>query len=307
MPKCMKCMEEYEQMDFCPYCGRKRDAASVYADQIPEETILNRRFIIGEALRKDRAGFLYIAWDALLEQKVYIREWFPVGLAGRTEGQIRVECETDPGLWEDLEDAFLVHMENLHKRQEISQLLPVYTFFRENNTVYCVMEYVEGMTLRTLLRKNNPLSLPAAENIMEKLKNAVAVLHQNGMIHGNITPDNIMLCQSGELKLLDPSWSGDVMDEIRNMVFWSRYVPASYRKAPLRKSAETDKYSMAAVFYRMLTGEEPYGILNENKKLKLPSVSEYGIMIPKQTEKQIMKDLEEYEKTEKGFLSFLHR
>ena len=93
MPKCMKCMEEYEQTDFCPYCGRKRDAVSVYTDQIPEETILNRRFIIGDAVRKDRIGFLYIAWDALLEQKVYIREWFPVKTACRTQGQIQVKSE----------------------------------------------------------------------------------------------------------------------------------------------------------------------------------------------------------------------
>ena len=143
MPKCMKCMEEYEQTDFCPYCGRKRDAASVYTDQIPEETILNRRFIIGDAVRKDRIGFLYIAWDALLEQKVYIREWFPVKTACRTQGQIQVKSEVSQDLWKRLEDAFLVHMEKLHKRQDISQLVPVYAFFRENNTVYSVMEYVK--------------------------------------------------------------------------------------------------------------------------------------------------------------------
>ena len=64
---------------------------------------------------------------------------------------------------------------------------------------------------------------------------------------------------------------------------------------------------MAAVFYRMLTGEEPYGVLNENMKRKLPSISEYGITVPKQMEKQIMKDLGESEKEEKGFLSFFHR
>ena len=93
MPKCMKCMEEYKQENFCPYCGRRRDAYTVYIDQIPEETILNRRFIIGEAIRKDRIGFLYIAWDALLEQKVWIREWFPVKMAGRKQGQLQVENE----------------------------------------------------------------------------------------------------------------------------------------------------------------------------------------------------------------------
>ena len=255
MPKCMKCMEEYDQTDFCPYCGRKRDAASVYTDQIPEETILNRRFIIGDAVRKDRIGFLYIAWDALLEQKVYIREWFPVKTACRAQGQIQVKSEVSQDLWKRLEDVFLSHMEKLHKRQDISQLIPVYAFFRENNTVYSVMEYVNGMTLRELLSRQNPLSLPVAENIMAKLQDAVSGLHQNKIVHGNITPDNIILCQNGEVKLLDPSWSGDALDDIKNTIFWSRYVPASYRKVPLQKSTETDKYSMAAVFYRMLTGE----------------------------------------------------
>ena len=157
MPKCMKCMEEYEQTDFCPYCGRKRDAVSVYTDQIPEETILNRRFIIGDAVRKDRIGFLYIAWDALLEQKVYIREWFPVKTACRTQGQIQVKSEVSQDLWKRLEDAFLVHMEKLHKRQDISQLVPVYAFFRENNTAYCVLSDTE-FKKRSVLRMN-PLRL----------------------------------------------------------------------------------------------------------------------------------------------------
>ena len=307
MPKCMKCMEEYEHEKFCPYCGRKRDAASVYNDQIPEETILNRRFIMGEAVRKDRIGFVYIAWDALLEQKVYIREWFPVKLADREPGQAEVHSELEQKLWERLLEAFLGQAEKLHKCQDISRLIPVYTFFRENHTAYSVMEYVEGMTLREVLNRQNPLELSVAENIMGNLQNTVSVLHQNGIIHGNITPDNIILCQNGELKLLDPSWNGDAMDEIKNAVFWSRYVPASYKKVPLHKTTETDQYSIASVFYRMITGEEPYGVLKENMKKKLPTVSEYKIIVPKQIEKQIMKVLGENEKTDRGYCVFFHK
>ena len=307
MPKCMKCMEEYEQENFCPYCGRKRDAGSVYNDQIPEETILNRRFIMGEAVRKDRIGFVYIAWDALLEQKVYIREWFPVKLADRELGKTEVHSGLEQELWEGLLEAFLGQAEKLHKRQDISRLIPVYTFFRENHTAYSVMEYVEGTTLREVLNRQNPLELSVAENIMGNLQNAVSVLHQNGVIHGNITPDNIILCQNGELKLLDPSWNCDAMDEIKNTVFWSRYVPDSYKKVPLQKTAETDRYSMASVFYRMITGEEPYGVLKENMKRKLPPMSEYKITVPKQIEEQIMKDLGESEKTERRFLGFFHK
>lgn len=305
MPKCMKCMEEYGHEKFCPYCGRKRDASSVYTDQIPEETILHRRFIIGEAIRKDRIGFLYIAWDALLEQKVYIREWFPVNLAVRNQGQ--VDSEIDQTLWEQLEEEFLIHAEKLHKIQEISQLLPVYTFFRENNTGYYVMEYENGTTLREILRKKNPLDLQEAQEIMQRLELTVDVLHQNGIIHGNLTPDNIFVCNNGKVKLLDPAWSGTALDEIRNAVFWSRYVPVSYKKIPLQRNINTDKYSMAAVFYRMITGEEPYGVLKETMKRRLPSASEYGIPVPKQIEKQMMKDLGEDEKTEKGFFSFFHK
>ena len=307
MPKCMKCMEEYKQENFCPYCGRRRDADTVYIDQIPEETILNRRFIIGEAIRKDRIGFLYIAWDSLLEQKVWIREWFPVKMAGRKQGQLQVESEINRTLWDQLEEEFLVNAEKLHKRQEISQLIPVYTFFRENNTAYCVMEHINGVTLREILRKKNPLEFQAAEDIMKKMESAVSALHQSGIIHGNLTPDNVMLCHDGNLKLLDPSWTGEAMNEVRNAVFWSRYVPASYKKAPFQKSADTDKFSMAAIFYRMITGEEPYGVLKETIKQKLPSVSDYGIAIPKQIEKQIMKDIGEDAKTEKGLLSFFHK
>lgn len=305
MPKCMKCMEEYEKLDFCPYCGRKRDATAAYENQIPNETILNQRYIIGDAIRKDRIGFLYMAWDALLEQKVFIREWFPVRISRRnTELLVASECSKQ--IWNRMVKSFCMQMDNLHRHQDVTQLLSIYRYFCENNSAYAVMEYVEGMTLRDLLRRKNPLNLVESENIMEKLKNAVKELHRNSIVHGNITPDNIFLCQDGDIKLLDPIWTDSIMDKIKNTLFWSRYVPAYYKEVPLSLSEEIDEYSMAAVFYRLLSGEEPYGVMSPEMEEKLPFISEYGIAVSKQTEKEIMEKLRENNKSKKGFLSFLH-
>ncbi len=291
MPKCMICMQDYDQQDFCPFCGAPKEPKPLDMGQIPEETILNRRFIIGEVVNVDRIGFLYNAWDALLERKVLIKEWYPKGLTARGEDHLKADPEMNPDLWEELCRQFSMQAERLHKLQDLPILLPIYMVFQENNTVYYVMEYQAGTTLREMLQRENPMPPKKAEGIMNGVREALAFLKKQNLVHGNLTPDNIFFSENGEIKFLNLAWFSKEMETIRYTVFQGRYAPPAYSQLPLHLDEAIDEYSLNAIFYRLLSGEEPVAAVNRRKKEKMYSISELGISVPAALEKKIMKGL----------------
>lgn len=305
MAKCMRCMQDYEQQEYCPFCGAEGNLKAADIGQIPVETILNRRFIIGDLISSDRIGFTYLAWDALLERKVVIKEWFPCALAEREANGLDVKGGMDENLWERLNQQFLEHAQKLHKLQDIPALVPIYTFFRENNTSYYVMEFLEGRTVRGMLQRENPLDPSAAEKLMEKITQALEILHNKGIIHGNLSPDNIFLCRTGEIRFLNPAWFSEEMKTIRYTVFQGKYAPFDYEKASFIQNKEMDTYGVCAVYYRLITGCDPVSALQRIKKEKLPSISDYGVKISAHTEKEIMEGLKNPDRSGNGMLRFL--
>lgn len=302
MPKCMRCMTDYSQQKFCPCCGRKRDSASAFEEQIPEGSVLNSRFVAGEARYRDRIGFLYTGWDNFMQKKVFIKEWYPVKIAERKEDGLTVETSAEKELWDRLNELFLVQASRFQNPDCMRGILPGISCFQENNTAYYVLEYMEGITLRELLQRENPLPLSLAEQIAGQVNQILEEFHKRNMIHGNISPENIFITEKGEICLLNPAWFGSEMDSIRYMVFWSRYAPVEYMEPPLMPDLKIDRFQTASVFYRMITGEEPYGVLREEKKERLPSVWEYGVEIPDELDRKLMEVLGEKYKRKSLFL-----
>lgn len=291
MQKCMRCMNDFDQQEYCPYCGRRADLPPVDAGQLLQETILKGRFIIGEVKARDRIGFTYIAWDALLERSVLIREWFPFRLAKRLEGHTGVEMDMgkDKTLCSSLNSQFVSYAKRLCRLQNIPFLVPVYTGFEENGTAYYVMENAEGITLREMLEMQNPLDEYTAMSLSRRIREAVKILHENKIIHGNLSPDNILLGKNDEIRFLNPAWYCQDMEKIRYTVFLGRYASPAYLEKNFQPEREMDTYSIAAIEYRMLTGEEPQGPLVSGKNI-VP-ISEFGVKISAENEKRILREL----------------
>lgn len=85
-------------------------------------------------------------------------------------------------------------------------------FFRENGTAYIVMEYLEGITLKQYLQTYGPISVEEMQNIFAPILEALDKIHQNGVIHRDISPDNIMCLPEGEAKLMDFGAARDYTD-----------------------------------------------------------------------------------------------
>lgn len=288
MPKCMKCMRDYAQQKFCPFCGTEGGRRMSDIGQIPEETILNRRFIIGELISADALGFTYTAWDALLERQVAIKEWFPAGIAVREPNRLDVTFRMDPALAQELQQQFLDHAGRLHKMQNISVLVSIYTFFQENHTAYYVMEYLSGQSIGAMLGRENPLEPARAGEIMQKVYAALDTIHKAGLYHGNLTPDNIFLCSDGGIKLLNFGWTSAALEKISYAIFKGSYATYHYYRLPLQGTPDLDRYSACAVYYRMLAGEPPESASMQLDGIELSPISDFGVEIPKETEDGIL-------------------
>lgn len=298
-------MQDYGTQEYCPFCGAPTALNASDRGQMPVETILNRRFIIGEPLGKDRIGFTYIAWDALLERRVLVKEWFPVKLAKRGENHLDVEFFMEEERSKKLKEDFLEQARKLHRLQIIPVLIPIYTFFEENNTAYYIMEYTEGETIREILQKTNPLEVQRVQVLLKKVREALEVLHRNGLIHGNLSPENILFAIDGTVRFLNLAWFGEGMEELKYTVFAGRYASPCYYEGTVKPDRSMDLYSMAAVAYRMLTGEEPVSADKRTKKEGLVPISDYGIEIPAQMENDILQTMGVKKRKENVFLRFL--
>lgn len=128
---------------------------------------------------------------------------------------------------------------------------------------YIVMEYVNGQTLRDILRENGPLSTRDAEQIMIGVLNALEYSHRMGIIHRDIKPGNIMISSQGVVKVMDFGIARALDDSATSMTRSQGVVGTAQYLSPEQARGETvdmrsDLYSAGCVLYEMLTGRPPF-------------------------------------------------
>lgn len=151
-------------------------------------------------------GVTYKAWDALLSAYVAIKEYFPKSVVNRMPGDSSVSVFTSMNADEFNRGIhrFLKETKDLAWFNEIPGIVSVFDFFEENNTAYMVMEYLEGCTLREYIRLNGErLDINTGLYMMDSLITALDAVHRAEIIHRDISPENIFICNDSTVKLLD--------------------------------------------------------------------------------------------------------
>lgn len=291
MPKCMRCMQDFGQEEFCPECGARKNRSVINMGQIPAGTILQNRYVIGDVLGQDGLGFTYVAWDALEERKDVVKEWYPVGMAVRSENLLDVQFQMEGDLKEGLKYQFAEQARKIQRMMGYPGLVEIYNVFQENQTVYYVMEYLKGQSIRKLLQRENPLEAGRAETIMMNVFRGLDRIHSSGLLHGNLTPENIFLSRDGTVKFLNFAWFSPELEAIRYSVFLGNYAPVQYYRFPAKIDADIDTYQAYAVYYRILAGEEPENANARQEEDHLAWISDYGIEVPKALEQRIMQEM----------------
>jgi len=257
--RCVKCMKEIEAYP-CPNCGFDTAQEPQPAFALPWNTILHGRYLIGKVLGQGGFGITYVGWDLLLEIKVAIKEYYPSGQASRQNPSTKLTWYTTGGRSPDGNsgDAFLKEARKMAKIGSVPEIVRVLDTFCENETAYIVMEFVEGTTLKELAEKNGPMSFEDCARLLLPLLEGLDKVHAQGLIHRDISPDNIMQQTDGALRLLDFGAAKDTSAQKSGnsqLVAKHGFSPVEQYTANGKVGPWTDVYAICATMYYMITGE----------------------------------------------------
>lgn len=263
--RCSNCFYEYdENLGLCPNCGymEGEEYAEVYC--LTPGTRIMDRYIIGETLGLGGFGITYKAWDIQLGTVLAIKEYFPSGLVNRTAGDPSVFLVANKRAqeFEYGKQRFLDEARNMAKFSSHHNIVNVFNYFEANNTVYIVMEYLDGMTLsQTLQVENQPLPVARCVSIALDICDALESIHKEEILHRDVSPDNIMLCKDGTVKLFDfgaARFSMDVAEDSRvTVIVKPGFAPPEQYDKINQQDARTDIYALGATLYYALTGLKP--------------------------------------------------
>lgn len=272
--RCMNCMKEYDSSaGCCPVCGFVRGTPPKEICHLYPEVVLAERYIVGTVVAYGGFGILYRAWDMKLQVMVAVKEYFPSNYVNRNPGEKEIFIYTSrkQGEFQDGLKGFLDEARNTAKFSSHPNIVNVYDYFQENGTAYMVMEYMDGITLKQYTKQQGgKLSWQQAVEILTSICDDLQVVHEAGILHRDISPDNIMLCKDGTIKLFDfgAARFSDVDHEVtRTIILKIGFAPPEQYRAKSRQGAWTDIYALGATLYRTITGILPDESVNRQESL----------------------------------------
>ena len=297
---CINCMQERRSPDgICEFCGFDVRTFELPRHHMRPFTILAGKYLIGNAIGEGGFGITYIGMDLNLEVKVAIKEYYPQGAAVR-------DCRTnDSTVWsyskstqvffEEGREKFINEAKTIAKFRNVPEIVGVIDFFRENQTAYIVMEYLDGQTLKQYLKVKGG-KIPADEllRMMKPLIASLGKLHAQGLIHRDISPDNIMIMKDGSIKILDFGGARDFVSQngkSMSVLVKHGYAPEEQYRSRGDQGPWTDVYALCATMYRCITGKIPPEALDRLYEDELKPISSFGVNCPRYVEQAISKGL----------------
>ncbi len=296
---CFTCMNEMKinRGEFCPHCGHplKTQTASHH---LAPGTILNAKYLIGNFIGEGGFGITYIGKDLNLDVRIAVKEYYPRGLVNRSSDHANTVSVSSSrpggadffkkGKWNFLQEA-----RSIAKFPEVQGIVNVRDFFEENSTAYIVMEYLEGENLKKHIQKSGRMEPSECIRLMLPVMASLEKFHQAGMIHRDISPDNIMFMKNGTLKLMDFGSARYFTNQRKEMsiILKQGYSPEEqYRKNGVQ-GPWTDIYSLCATIYTCITGVKPENALDRLHQDALKRPSQLGVPIRPEQENVLMKGL----------------
>ena len=267
MARCYGCMKEKTQ-PVCEHCGYNELTLNA-PHQLPAGTILRGQYQVGRVLGQGGFGITYLGWDLYLETPIAIKEYYPNGFVTR-ECSYTLNVTGSTGNYGEQfisgRERFLREAKSLARFSDVPEIVHVRNFFEANNTAYIVMEFVDGITLKQYIRaRGGRLTAEETFAILRPVMEALSTIHKVGIIHRDISPDNIMMLPRGRAKLLDFGAARDVSNaDTQRELPRSTEAILKHGFAPIEQYQRrgslgpwTDVYALCATIYYCLTGAVP--------------------------------------------------
>ena len=252
-------MNPVEEGKPCKVCGLTEGSYTPQPHHLPPGTVLRDRYLIGRVLGEGGFGITYIGCDLQLEIRVAIKEYYPNSKVSRIAAyslEVSRQAGTKPEEVERDLNRFLREARTMAKLVKQPNIVTVTNFFRDNGTAYIVMEYIDGTTFKELAQQRGG-RIPAWELLqrIEPLFYALQTMHEAGLIHRDISPDNIML-EDGMVRLLDFGCTRELNGKTMTVQVKLSYAPYEQYTGK-NQGPWTDVYSLACTIYYCLTGKTP--------------------------------------------------
>ena len=241
---------------------------------------INNRYEIIRTIGEGGMANVYLGYDTILDRNVAIKV-------------LRGDLSSDEKFVRRFQREALSASSLSHPN-----IVEVYDVGEDNGLYYIVMEYIDGKTLKQLLKKRGSLTLSEAIDIMLQITDGMAHAHDSYIVHRDLKPQNIMIKDDGQIKITD---FGIAMALNATQLTQTNSVMGSVHYLPPEQAAgkgctiQSDIYSMGIIFYELLTGELPFKgdsaveIALKQMKEPLPDVHKMNKDIPQSIENIILK------------------
>ena len=271
-------------------------------------TILEGKYLVGPVLGQGGFGITYVGYDLNMEAKVAIKEYFPVELVSRDtttmhgDRVLSLSGEKSVTYKAGLKK-YVAEAQNVSQFSEIPGVVSVKDFFYANETAYIVMEFIDGISLKDYLKeKGGRLTEEETLKIMKPVLEALVQVHKSGIIHRDISPDNIMLTfkdgkahnQIQSVKLIDfgaARMTAKNDQKSLTIILKHGYAPEEQYRTHGEQGPWTDVYALCAVLYRMLTGETPVPAMDRMFQDELKTFDKFNTKVSTNTAAAILKGL----------------
>ena len=266
--RCPGCFAWKTEGELCPRCGDDGTRTNA-PHQLQIGTVLKEQYRIGRVLGQGGFGITYLGWDLYLDIPVAVKEYYPGGMVMR-EATVTMNVSDvsgdDGARFRNNRDRFMREAKMLARFSQVPEVVQIRNFFLANNTAYIVMEYVEGITLKQHVKDcGGKLSPEETFRILGPIMLTLSKVHKAGIVHRDISPDNIMMLPEGGAKLLDFGAVRDVtgasvdkeLTKSTEAILKQGYAPIEQYQKKGALGPWTDVYALCATIYYCLTGEVP--------------------------------------------------
>jgi serine/threonine protein kinase len=296
--RCATCFEKVEPGGACDRRVCQIDADNRAPSDLPVGAELHGQFLIGRVLGRGGFGITYLAWDQRLARRVAVKECYPFGLVQRARDGATVTAvnETARRQFATGREMFLREARLVAQFHDHPGVVSVHSVLEEHDTAYMVMEFLQGQTLKDLLEDepDQRVSYEHALHLIKPAMEALQAVHEEGLLHRDISPDNLFLPKRGGVKLLDFGAARYTLgQQTRSLpvILKEGYAPLEQYYAKGNQGPWTDVYAMAATLYRAVTGTTPPPALERLENDELVPPSGLGVALPAVAEEAVLKGL----------------
>ena len=263
MQYCPHCMKPATGT-VCPNCGGDLGWTGQKGVDLPVGTVLSggnglRTYQIGAARGKGGFGITYIALEVNSGRRMAIKEYYPTSCAFRGGNGVDVQAMTgQENTFRSGMDSFLEEGRMLLAQDDLACVVHVIDYFQANGTAYLAMEYLDGVPLHTqMTRMGGRIPVNELMPRLAPLMRDIGQLHRRGVIHRDISPDNIMWMPDGGLKLLDFGSARSMQNGKSMTVLMKQGFSPIEQYSSKGQGPYTDIYALAATIYYCVTGVIP--------------------------------------------------